>query len=99
MIATISRICLKTLPVWVIVLIVVELLLANELVGLGRRVKLVDQEIDTVVRNNDTLGQQIASVSSLLVVEQKAMEFGFIPTKKYLTLISDEFPVAYHALQ
>lgn len=99
MIAYISRFLIKTLPLWVIVLVVTELLLSNELVGLGKQVKHIDGQIDAVVADNDSLREHIASVSSLLVIEQKASELGLEKAKKYLTLSSDQFPVAYHPVQ
>src|SRR5687767_3237184 len=92
----IGRTIVKISPLAVGLLIVVEIILTNQLVGGGREVRSVDMAIDTLRQENAILEQKVASASSLLTVSVKAAEAGFVAPEKsqFLTLAPSELPVA-----
>lgn len=85
-------------PFIVILLAVVEIILANQLAGSGKTIRSVDIAIDSLRDENKLLEQQIASASSLLTVESRAKQMGFIEPKstQYVTLAPDQLPVAFN---
>ena len=66
-------------------LFVVQLIISNRLTTMG--VELADMKANTeqLIRENELLGQTVASSSSLLVISHRAEELGFLPADvKYL---------------
>lgn len=85
----------SVLPIMAVLFILIEIFLTNELAGLGKRVRLVEEQTDEVMQNNAILEQRIASASSLLVIEQKANEHGFMNAgAQYLSISPLELPLA-----
>ncbi len=91
-------ICLKTIPVVIAVFAIVEIFCINELAGSGKVVESVDNSIASLRAENDLLDQQVASASSLMTIASESQLMGFIAPNKsqYLTIASDELPVALH---
>ena len=86
---------MKVLPFTAVLFILIEIILTNELAGLGKRVRFIDEQTGIVMQENTILEQHIASASSLLVIEQKAQEHGFLMTgARYLSISPLEFPLA-----
>jgi len=83
-------------PLVASVLIVIEIILTNQLVGGGAEVRSVDMSIDQLRQENAMLEQKVASESSLLSVSLRAATQGFVtPTKlQFLTIAPSELPVA-----
>lgn len=86
----------KIAPIAFGILIVIEIILTNQLVGGGQQVRSVDMTIDTLRQENALLEQQVASASSLLTVAVRAKEQGFVQPAKsqFLTIAPNELPVA-----
>ena len=93
---TIGKTILRISPLIAGLLVVVEIILTNQLVGGGRTVRDVDLIVDQLRDENALLEQQVASSSSLATIAVKARELGFmIPTKsQFVTIIPSELPVA-----
>jgi len=92
----IGKTIIKAAPVAAGILIVIEIILTNQLVGGGREVRSVDMTIDALRQENALLSQRVASASSLMTVAVRAAEQGFVPPAKsqFLTLNPSELPVA-----
>lgn len=81
-------------PILVVLLVVVELLVTNELAGFGRKVAEADRFIEAVSEENQLLSEKIASLSSLLIIDQKARELGITATPVIITMGGED--VAFH---
>lgn len=76
----------RILPVIVVLLFVVEILVTNELAGFGRKVGDANSAIDALKEENQLLQEKVASLSSLLSVEEKARSLGFTTTPTVVSL-------------
>jgi len=96
MIRTLLKFFIRTIPLFALLLIIIELIVTNELAGLGREVSTMDSTIAVTHEENEQLSEQIASESSLIAIAVKAKELGFIEPSKsqYMTLGPEQFPVA-----
>lgn len=85
----------KTLPILAVLLIIAEVIATNQLAGLGETVTGIDMRIESLREENALLAQQVASVSSLIMIEQKAKEYGFTEAKpsSYINL-DEHLPIA-----
>ncbi|EKD63204.1 MAG: hypothetical protein ACD_51C00317G0002 [uncultured bacterium] len=86
---------IRFLPIVAIVFLIIEVIFINQLAGMGEKVSAYDVAIDKLQEENALLEQAVASASSLLLIEQKAKEYGFTeshPTS-YIHL-DDELPLA-----
>ncbi len=77
---------MRILPLLVIILLVVEILVTNELAGFGKKVSETDRAIDTIKEENQLLQEKVASLSSLLTIEEKSRGFGFVWTPPFVTI-------------
>lgn len=82
------------LPLLAVGLGVCQIVFTNELAGVGSSLQSYDTKIETLGAENATMDQKVASLSSLLVIEERAKAMGFTETKKYLTIGESQFPVA-----
>lgn len=89
---------IRSLPLIVVILGVVEIILTNQLAGSGKAVRMVDLTVDEIRQQNELLEQRVASASSLMTIASRAQEMGFVePTKsQYLTIAPQELPVAFN---
>ncbi|MBI3386027.1 hypothetical protein HY031_03005 [Candidatus Gottesmanbacteria bacterium] len=95
MIIRIIKTLLKSLPVFVIVLAVMQVAISNQLAGLGQTMGDIDTRIDIVKGANELLESEVASASSLLSVAAKAKEIGFIePTASSYLPLGSTLPLA-----
>ncbi len=78
----------------VVLLLVVEILVTNELAGFGRKVGGANRAIDALKEENQLLQEKVASLSSLLTVEEKARALGFTTTPTVVSLGYED--VAFH---
>ncbi len=84
----------RILPLIVVLLLVVEILVTNELAGFGRKVGDANRAIDALKEENQLLQEKVASLSSLLTVEEKARALGFTTTPTVVSLGYED--VAFH---
>lgn len=82
------------MPIFVVLLVVVELLVTNELAGFGKRLAETDRAIEVVKEENQLMSEKIASLSSLLTISEKAREFGFTSTPVVVSMGTED--VAFH---
>ncbi len=87
------------LPFLVIILAAGQIWITNELAGLGASVHDVDVRIEAIKEENALLTQQVASASSLLLIEQKAREMGFVDPDKSSFLLLSDLPLAFGQLR
>ena len=81
---------IKVFSLVVVLLAVGQLLVTNELASLGQSVGELDDRIEAAREVHELLGQEVASASSLLAIEEKAKELGFVePTKTSYVTLSD----------
>lgn len=78
----------------VVLLLIVEILVTNELAGFGRKVGDANRAIDALKEENQLLQEKVASLSSLLSVEEKAHALGFTTTPTVVSLGYED--VAFH---
>lgn len=82
MMVRVIRSGIRLLPLLAVALLIVEMLVSNELAGYGRRVAETDRRIDALREENQLLAEKVASLSSLLTIEEKARALGFtVPPK------------------
>ncbi len=86
MIVSFVRSAVRFLPIVAVVLLLVEILVTNELAGFGRNVAETDRAIDTLKEENQLLQEKVASLSSLLTIEEKARILGFTTTPRVVTI-------------
>jgi len=84
------------LPIAAIGLLVAQIACANNLAQDGSTLKTLSATIETLASENEALNQKIASASSLLEVEKKAIAMGFAPGKQFLTLTQGQYLVAFN---
>lgn len=80
----------------ILVLSLLEVYIANELASMGARVGAMDKNITDLHEKNESMGEKVASHSSLLVIETQAKLLGFVePSKQsFLILNTNQLPVA-----
>ncbi len=76
-----------------ILLIFAQVFISNRFVTSGMTVVELEKERAQYVEQNERLMQKIASASSLLTIEQKAITMGFQKGTKFVSISSD-LPVA-----
>ena len=88
---------LSWIPVLAGLLLVIELILSNELAGLGATLQKTMQETQEATMVHETLVAQAAAVTSLAALQNRARELGFRePTKdQILSLGTSQLPVAF----
>lgn len=86
----------KILPLLAVFLIIAQVFATNQLAGLGETVTGIDMRIESLREENALLDQQVASASSLIMIEQKAKEYGFAQAKpsSYIHL-EEDLPIAH----
>lgn len=80
------RLFLGITPLIAVCLVVFELFVTNELVSFGEKIQHIDQQIELINEENMNLTSQVASSSSLLTIEAKALELGFTKSATTLSL-------------
>ncbi|OGG13681.1 hypothetical protein A2875_01675 [Candidatus Gottesmanbacteria bacterium RIFCSPHIGHO2_01_FULL_46_14] len=81
-------------PIVAFILIVGQILIANELAGVRTNIHSLDTQIATLTDERDLLRQQVASASALTTVSAKAKLAGFIPPTKSSVLSLGDSAVA-----
>ncbi len=95
MIIRLMKTLLKSLPVFVIVLVTLQVVISNELASLGQTMGDIDTRIEGVKGTNELLESEVASASSLLTVAVKAKEIGFVePTASSYLPLGSTLPLA-----
>ena len=91
----------KLLPVFAVLLIIVEIIVTNQMAGSGKVVHSVDISIDALRQENELLAEEVASASSLMTIAARASVLGLHEANKnqYLTIAPQDLPVAYNGTQ
>jgi len=72
---------------WIVILLVVALVgaiylnQASRIASVGRRVQLLQNQLDNLKRENATVSRQIAEAQSLERLRQEAIRLGFVPSR------------------
>jgi len=82
------------LPIIAIGLFVSQIVCTNNLAQDGSTLKEITSKVDTLAFENERLEQEIASASSILEIQKKAVASGFIEAKQFLTLAQGQYLVA-----
>ena len=83
------------LPIAALVMIVLQVVVSNELAGLGKRLGELGREVRIQADINEALKTEVASASSLLTLRERAESLGFVePTSKQIMNLTLEVPVA-----
>lgn len=85
---------LKSLPFIALILVIIQVVVTNQLVGLGEYVTDIESRIEATVAENEILRQKVASASSLLLIEQKAKEQGMTEPNATSYMPLDTLPLA-----
>jgi hypothetical protein len=83
------------LPCIAIGLLVGQIVCTNNLAQDGSTLKTISEKADALSFENERLEQQIASASSLLEIQKKAVATGFVPATHFLTLAQGKYLVAF----
>lgn len=90
---------LRFTPLIAILLGVLQLVVSNELAAFGSKVRTIETQIDLVRSENERLAWQVASATSLMNVNEKAISLGFIDNISAPTVISTEHRVALETVR
>ncbi len=77
-------------PCMAFVLMVGQIIVTNELAGVGNDIGSLDSDIAALTDEHDLLSQQVASASSLTSISQKAVLAGFVAPKKANVIALDD---------
>lgn len=77
-------------PCTAFVLVVGQIVVINELAGVGTDIRTLDTEIATLTDEHDLVSQEVASASSLTSISQKAQAAGFVAPKKANIIALDD---------
>lgn len=94
MIRSVFQLFFRALPLWVIISIVIQVVLSNQLVILGKKVHVIDLEKERIFSENEQVAQQAAMLTSLAKLEERAIALGFIRPQHILTIRANSFIVA-----
>lgn len=94
MIRSVLRLFFHTLPLWVIISIIVQIIGSNQLVMLGKRVHEVDLERERILGENEQVAQEVAMRTSLATLEERATALGFVRPQHIITVRAHSFVVA-----
>lgn len=72
-------------------LVIFQLLVSNHLATAGERLTQMDQKIEALEKENESLKKEIALSSSLAMIAKKAKEMGFVKMEKFLYLGDEPF--------
>lgn len=77
-------------PCMAFVLVVGQIVVTNELAGVGNDIRTLDAQIATLTDEHDLVSQEVASASSLISISQKAQAAGFVAPKKTNIIALDD---------
>lgn len=77
-------------PCTAFVLVVGQIVVTNELAGVGNDIRTLDTQIATLTDEHDLVSAQVASASSLTSISQKAALSGFVAPKKANVIALDD---------
>jgi len=75
-------------------LLVAQIVYSCMLVGDGKEIRTIDGKITAVKGETALLSEQVASASSLLTIQQKALSMGFTQKPQVMTIHKDQFVAA-----
>lgn len=81
------------LIVIVMVLVAVEVYILNKHSTTGDKLTFISNKIEEIENENIAISQNIASLSSMMVIADRAKEIGLVSSPKILTLTSS-YPLA-----
>jgi len=82
------------LPIIASVLFVSQIMFTNNLAQDGSTLKKITTTVDALTFENELLEEEIASASSLLEIQKKAVAGGFVEAKHFLTIAQGQYLVA-----
>ncbi len=91
---TITKITIPTALLFVL-LLTAQIMYSCQLVGDGKEIKEIDQQIDQMRQQVLLSEEQVASASSLTTIREKATAMGFSSASKVVTMNSDNLVVAF----
>ena len=85
---------LKTIPFWIVVLVVLQIIFSNQLVKSSQKVEELDRNRHLLEEENEILDQQLAALTSIQNIEFSAKNLGLVNASKVISIIPKSFPVA-----
>ena len=76
-----------------------EIIVANSMVTLGKQVKTINDELDSLRYENEALERKIASASSLSTIEVRARGLGFVERAKTVRLSQESLSARLGSLR
>lgn len=80
-------------------LLVAQIIYSCMLVGDGKEIRRIDGQIAEMKGTTALLSEQVASASSLLTIQQKALSMGFTEKPQVMTIHKDQFVAALVPVQ
>lgn len=91
----ISNVALVVLLVLVGALAIIRVLVANHAVSVSSKLRTLDDQISSLESENEVLSENLRQEQSLLVLEQRAQDLGFVPLNTY-SYAAKTLPVAFN---
>lgn len=91
----ILRVLLVTVPIALFICVVAQMVIANETMVLGNKLKLVDKRITELKEQNDVLNRRVSELSSISRISTLAEKQGFVGAKNFIAFDTEQYPVAF----
>jgi hypothetical protein len=89
-------VCCYIAPLCTIGLIILQIIVSNQLGMLGRDLRSLSVSIDSAKAIHEQLATEVASASSMMTLESRALSRGFHePGKDNLVILDTSIPVAF----
>jgi len=88
---------LRVIPIIAIVVVIIEVVVANRLATTGHELYKADGVISAMRDENELLRQKVASASAITTIRVKAEELGMVPVQNVLSFTQADFSVALAA--
>jgi cell division protein FtsL len=80
-----------TLSTITVFLFIAQIIYSCMLVGDGKEIRRIDQEITAMKGEASLLSEQVASASSILAIGEKALSLGFTQKPQVMTIHTEQF--------
>lgn len=87
----------KTIVIWIVVFLLLQVYLSNQLVNHAKKVDEIDTARRIILEENEVLTHELATLTSLISITERAQHLGLVTTKDVLTVSPDTYTVALQA--
>jgi cell division protein FtsL len=88
------RLLFILIPVGIFACLLIQMIVANEMIVMSDRLHKVDKRISELEEQNTYLRQQVVTLSAIKRVSEQAEVLGFVHPTNVIAFTEDSFPVA-----